>query len=943
MSEGTEMVKGDFPEDGEEAAEFRWGAESFVGRSEEMRLLTECAREAQRGEPWLVVVEGDPGVGKTALLRRAAAELERDFSLWWASCDPAEEDLRFGVVQQWARRMHAQAAESPLLTGVAQGGVAGVSAVEAGAELLLVLSEEAERRPILLVVDDLQWADEASLRVLRILVRRWWRERLVLLLSSRSGQGAAHDARDDIERLITQAKHGQVLQLGGLSVDDVGALARQVAATELEPAALRRLHQHTGGSPLHLHSLLADASAEELTDTSLRLPVPRSLADTVERQLQRLEPESRRLLEALAVLGTKVPLALAAKVANVANPSAALGSVLSTGLVQWWPAQPTTPVRMEHALKRQAVYQAMTPQQRHALHTAAAPLVDVAGSWAHKVAAASRTDPQLADELEQEAGRQAAAGQSARAANLLMWAAGLSDTRTSRERRLLTATTHLLVASDTLRGEALDDAARDCSPSPARDCVLGRLASARGDFATAERLLTRALATSDTNLEPHTVALSSTWLGSIYVWRDEGDKALPLLDQALKLGLPSPHGTAWARYMYVLAFSWVHGGERALRELIAQVPLLPESPEQTALQDTGLLRARGIMRLCAADFRKSNRDLTVLTRRQRNGQLADVRAADYVLLAAGQWFLGDWDDAVINAEHATTLEVTDGPLSGRAKGHAMAAVVTGGQGKWDLARQHHQISRDTVRESALATDAWWSNWAQAWISHAQDAPAATARVLQPMLDRRAGVCLAAMPMWLPLLAEAQIRLGDFDRAEDTLEELRTHASNPHYQQVISWLTGLRAYAGHDYDTAQTAFEQGLALPADLGAPLYQAMLRHDYARLLLETGRPKEAIPHLRTVHGFYAGIGAVPYAERVAADLDTCGITRLQRASAVHLTEREHTIARLAAQGMTNGEIARKLYVSAKTVEYHLGRVYTKLSLTSRRQLPAVFYGSSG
>lgn len=923
-------------QDGNADEELRWRAQAFVGRSEEVQLLTNYARKAQQGEPRLLVVEGEPGIGKTALIRRVAEEMEGDFALWWAACDPAEKDIRFGVLQQWARHIRVQATERPLLTGLTQGQTSGVSAVEAAGELLLFLREEAKRRPILLVVDDLQWSDEASLRVLRTLVRRWWHERLVLLLSCRPGKGAA-GTRDGTQRWVTQAKHGRLIQLGGLSLDDFTALTRQVGQAELEPWAVRRLHQHTDGSPLYAHSVLAEASAEALTDTSRRLPVPHSLAGAVERQIQRLEPDSRKLLDALAVLDKKVPLALAAAVANVANPPAALAPLLSARLVKWWPDQPTTPLCIEHALQSQAIYEAMSPQQRHALHAAAAPLVDVTSSWVHKVAAVSRPDPDLANELEEEANQQAAAGQSVRAAAFLLWAAELSDARTSREKRLLTAITHVLSANYTLRDKALHDAARDCAPCPARDYVLGRLAVARSDFTEAERLFTHALATSDPDLEPQTVALCCTWLGTIHVWRDDVRKALPLLEKALQLGMPSSNSTDYARSMYALACSGVYGAERALQELTAQIPWPPQDPEQTALSDTALLRPRGIVSLCAGDYRKASMDLTVLTGRQRNGLIADVRANDYILLAKAQWLQGDWDAAMINAEHAVTLDANDGPLSRRAKGHAMAAVVTAGRGHWALAHQHHQTSRDNAHKSALYIDTWWTLWADAWISHAQGDPAATARTLLPMFHRNTGISRARMFSWLPLLAEAQIRLGDFDRAEDTLNELRTHTASPLYQLVSSWLTGLMAHSAHDHDTAQTAFEQGLVLP-DLVAPLYQTMLRHDYARMLLQLGRPKDAIPHLRTVDNFYTDLGAAPYAERAAADLDACGATCHQRNSlAIHLTEREHTIAHLAAQGLTNGEIAGKLYVSTKTVEYHLSNVYTKLSLTSRRQLPAV------
>jgi len=410
-------------------------AEVFVGRLPETDQLAACAAKVRDGEAWLAVVEGEAGIGKSAFARRLVASLE-GFTVLWATGDASETDLPGGIISQLVRRVdHDLAAPFPLL---AQDGAGGASASAVGGQLLLLLGVLQESRgPVAIVVDDVHWADSLSMQVLGFVLRRLWADRVLTVLLTRSDAESTVGSLDRLVRSLERAVH---VEIGGLGEDDVAQVARQLLGVRLAPGLVERLHGYTKGHPLYLRTVLAEVPVETLRDeTAQRWPAPRTLRVSIKALLDQLPPDSVALLEAMAVLATRLPLATVARVAGVPDPATALGPALSAGLAQWWPTESQSPVALVHALQRDAVYDAIAPGRRRALHLAAAGVVGTGAAWAHRVAAAVAADPALAGELEQAAMTEAAAGRNALAATRLRWAAELSDERADRERRLLTA------------------------------------------------------------------------------------------------------------------------------------------------------------------------------------------------------------------------------------------------------------------------------------------------------------------------------------------------------------------------------------------------------------------------------------------------------------------------------------------------------------------------
>ncbi|MEU9133168.1 AAA family ATPase [Kitasatospora sp. NPDC048540] len=933
------------------------GEQEFIGRRSQLDTLRACAGQVREGTPWVVVVEGEAGIGKSLLVRQALAELD-DFTVWWATCDLTEQDYALGVVDQLIRKVpRSILAEAPSLSRPPTAEPR--SPIQVGADVVRLLGAAQETQPVAAVVDDIQWADEASMAALGFAARRLWAERVLVVVITRTerrpGEHTAATLSVDWQRIVAGVEHGHQIVLSGFADQEIIQLARSMGRANITLEAADRLRKYTGGNPLYLRSVLNETPSDDLADPLRTLPAPKSLAHTVHRALNRLPPNSRDLLEALAILNSRVPLAIAARLAQVDDPASALEPVLNSGMAEWRPGDPSSPVEIRHTLQQEAIYRAIPPLRRRALHAAAVPLVDSAAAWAHRVAATDRVAPELATELQTEADRVAAQGQLSRAATLLLWAADLSDRREDQERRLLTAAVRLLLGKNYRRCAALRHPIETCTPSALRTCVLGRLAYSEGGLEMAAALLSEALHVAESEGSPQVIALACVWLGATYSQQMRGEEALPLFLRALSLDLPAPRAVSYARYLLSLASADM-GEPRAGLRALADTTALPEQAAQVALADSLLLSPRGILRGMAGELHAGMEDLMTLVRRQRAGEVTEVQVSEYFILAAFQYLAGVWEDAEVTAQNALTLAAANGQLFGFAPAHAVAAMVAAGQGRWDAAVEHQRASEKAARESEAALDGAYPILAAAVLAQAKGDPTAMAQAMQRFAPPGAAARLAGWHVWwLPLQVEAYIGTGRLDMATTALGQLQEMAEDaPCLRVTEHWLTGELAEARQDTQNAIAAYRNGLALPvSDDDVPLHRARLEHAYSRILRTTGEHEAAREHLLRARRAYQEIGATPFAERAASELgalgaegrpdDTKGQSAVPGTSTaapatagppIGLTERERAVAHLAAQGLTNQEIAGELFVSTKTVEYHLGHVYAKLGLTSRRQL---------
>ena len=460
----------------------------FVGRAAERARVAEVIARVAAGQPWLVAIEGDPGVGKTALARRCLAEAEAEGAgprVASARADPAEADLGFGIVDQVLRAIGA----GQLIGSAAETG-SPVSSFAVGARLLEVVGEQQAGRPTAIFIDDLQWADRTSVEALTFMLRRLSVDPVITVVTYR---GPVDRLSEAAQRMLSSVENRLRISLGGLGLSEVAALAAAFGTESLDDEVAWRLHRGTGGHPLYLRTLLSEGSGFDPRAPG-RHALPRSLAAAIGEHLSVLPAsETRLILEMLAVLNLRLPIAQLGQAAQISSPSAAIEPAVAAGLVEWWPEEPTCPVAIRHPLVRDAIYAGIPATRRRLMHARATSMVGEAAAWEHRVAALEQPDEDLAAELEQLAAGEAAAGHLALAATHLQWASDISPARAGRERRLLTAALHLTLAEESA-GLALHEAVAATAPSPLRGCVLGTIAFSSGQLAEAERQFGQALA-----------------------------------------------------------------------------------------------------------------------------------------------------------------------------------------------------------------------------------------------------------------------------------------------------------------------------------------------------------------------------------------------------------------------------------------------------------------
>ena len=331
----------------------------FVGRDDELATLRAAFDGVRREGARTVVIDGDAGIGKSALVERFLSELEGIPRLR-ASGDESESHVRFALADQLLRMCGGSA------IGAAQH-------VAVGMELLEAMTSAAGDHGCVVVVDDAHLADADSLRALLFAARRLAQSPVLILLA----------VRDDglPEGWLKLAPS---VTLGPLTREHVSALGAQLGVP-MTPQAARRLHEHTGGNPLHARAVLREApDAGHWLHEPRPLPAPRSYAQLIQRRLEQCRPEVVRLLEAAATLGVRAPLWTVLDLAQVELVT--LDDAVATGLIRHGRL-----VEFTHPLTRAAIYDGLVPSRRAELNARAA--ASGRGSGGGRCATASRRRP----------------------------------------------------------------------------------------------------------------------------------------------------------------------------------------------------------------------------------------------------------------------------------------------------------------------------------------------------------------------------------------------------------------------------------------------------------------------------------------------------------------------------------------------------------------------
>ncbi|MEU9919004.1 AAA family ATPase [Streptomyces sp. NPDC051001] len=909
---------------------------AFVGREPEIERLRDCALAARTGQPWIVLVEGDAGIGKSELLRHWLVDRSlADFTVLRARCDASEQDLVFGVVQQLVSLVPAGVLQDfPLLKGPVP---ATAAAFHVGGQLLGLVSVLESVQPVAVVLDDLQWADRASLQAWGFVLRRLDADSLLTVVTVRTTAGGPNPDLDEaLRRMMDGASSRLRLPLRGLDTGQVAELIEQATGRQVPESVAEQLRRHTAGNPLYVSTVMAELPEEDLTEASATvLPVPPSLTAAIRAQLLDLPGPSRALVEAAAILGTPTPLPLVGRLAGVEAAAAALEAALATGLMLWRPSQPSTPVEIAHTLQQQAVVEAIPPDRRRHLHATAGRLVDRHAAWGHRVAAAEPTDVRLAAELAEAADEAFADGEADRSATLLLWAADLETARAARERHLLIAAVRLATFDRFTRLTSLLPRVLASTPCAMRSLALGANAMSRDTLPAAEAHFTAALAQSEREADAWAETMAYVWISAVHNFSGRYREGTEAARRAMALA----PGLSWARGNLSTGLALAEGPRAALRELAEVTPSIERSAGQGGPVDAFLLTLQGMFRIGAGAVEAGVEDCARALDLSRSRGAPALPDFAYVGKAAGQYLLGDWDGAAISVEHAQAITSNgDGMTVAHPWEFAIACWLAAGQGEWDRAEQHLRAVEDWSRAGSGDYGPMWTAVSRAMLAQARGDHRAMLEAVEPLGQADTGWSLYARVFWLPLHAEALVGVGRREAAEAAVARLRAASQDiPCLQAAAFWLSGRLAERHEDWALARTTYEQGLAsLPEKDVVVLHRAMLEHACGRALHRAGLTAEATQRFDQARYRLRNLRARPFLERWTEDAPTpphrpsCD----GRRSRFQLTSRERDIAHLIGRGLTNREIASELFLSVKTVEYHLGRIYRRLGLANRRAL---------
>ena len=878
----------------------------------QLAALMDALDLTRRGNPSMLLVHGDPGAGKTALLDELEARAQGFAVL---AADGLETGARpFHVLAQWGVEPVPPTATTDALPFIA------------GQLLQRRIDDLTTRRPLLLRLDDLHWADPESVEAISWMLRRVSGDRLLVAVGTRPLRPDQHVSWQRLTAARRQAIH---VVLNGLSLDHARALVRHHHST-LDPSLAAQLWQHTSGNPLYLTALLQEYDPEQLAQTRL-LPAPAAYTQVLNARIARLPPDSVSVLRAAAVLGPRwIALADVGVVAQVKDPSRAVQVLTEQGLVHSQTLDGIASVRLAHALVRAAVYHQTPLPERSLLHEHAASLMpNELAVLEHRMAAARTHDEQLADAMETYARRLYGERSFRLAAQHQRWASTLTAEPRLREQRWLESLFQLAMAGDVGPIHVNADRVRRSDHRVLRGLVLGVCAAWERRRADAIGFLEPLAALPEGALDPTARYRVEVLLAWVRIGAGQpGGLVADGLERARQMGITDP-GLA--------GIDLVSSGSIRLRQLgpaatldelsgIAQVraAVPPEQTDQLAW--------RGAVRAELGFMPEAITDLSECARRTQDGVTPFGAGSFHAFLAYAQWMDGDWAQARLNfrlafdisGEDVHPMILTLAPLLPLGEGDAAAAAKL------------------LAQADGVLRQAPWFEACQLLVVthivrlHAVGTPAERARFLTQtrggFLD--ASTLLSRSTPILSLhLALAATWAGDSDFAETCIRELEeARPQAPWVSSVAAWLSALVHEQEGDDRAALRCLgaalrQQGSALP------LYRAHQWADQARLARRIGRRADAANSRARAEQLYRSLGAKRFLSRVTAT-HSLPLSPTPVLLSVVLTERERDVLTLVLAGLSYAQIARRLYITQSTVGYHLSNVYAKAGVSSRHVL---------
>ncbi|WP_243074055.1 LuxR family transcriptional regulator [Microbacterium sp. SS28] len=900
----------------------------ILGRAEELHALRTLIGGARNGRGSALLIQGDPGVGKTTLLEAALGDIG-EMRVVRASGYEIESALAFGALQRLGRPLARYVDEVPAMQRDALRIAAGLSEgtppqrALVGLGVLSVLARAGDDIPTICVIDDAHHLDDESLEVLGLVARRLSAEAVALVFASRDDQGVAR-ALAGVPRL----------RLAGLDPESAADVLREAVTGDLEPAIVADVVAYTGGNPLALRDLGAELSVHDLTAAAAGpspVPLGHRLEEHYAARAAELSRESGLWLLVAAAESTGDASVVRSAAGVLGLPDSASAEAEALRLVEIRDS-----VRFRHPLVCAAVYSSASDADRRTVHAALERVTSARGlrelaAW-HASAACAGTDADVAAELASIADLAGARGGLRSRAHLLARAAELSPDPHARSLWFVVAAEAAIAAgAGVLSRQLLARADRE---------LLDPIG--RGRMLVVEAMCTMYLADPTTMRDTVAVLIAAAdAFGTVSA--DLEQKALLLALNSSLTAETRAAGTDLAQLATRMRSAAADAENVYAIELRAVASLaldsydiaLPRLSEAVAMlealdDDTVLDFSFYIVSPCIAtwDCEAASRLLqrTVRIGRER-GALREVDGALWVLSAV--------ELSRVNPRLAGEYLAQAAELR-RALGYVDEQTVNAAYLAWQGA------SRTTVEQITHAMDeAGYGGVARMAIGAlaiAEIADGEYAAAYDRLWDLVEHPYLQASFHHIPELVEAAVRSGRTTAARAAAARLDAYAD----ATGAPWARGLaargRALLAEPAD-AERLYLDSIELLDTPGHRGDAARSRLVYGEWLRRMRRRSDARVQLQAARDAFLDVGATAFAERARRELTAAGERVEDQDTHVgDLTSQETEVARLAAAGSTNADIASVLFISPNTVDYHLRKVFRKLGVSSRKQLAEHF-----
>ncbi|GAA1755474.1 ATP-binding protein [Kocuria aegyptia] len=896
------------------------------GRQQERAAITALIEQAQASRGGALVVRGLPGVGKSVLLEDAAAGTQAVQVLRTRGVE-SESPLAFAALHRLLRPLLAHIGQLPapqahaLRAAFGEITAEGVDRFLVFLAVLSLLAEAAEHCPVLAVVDDAQWLDDVSAAALLFVARRLDAERVALLFGARDGDERRFDSGDLPE-----------LNLTGLDTMAAAELLERQSGTAVPADVVRELTASTGGNPLALVELARSLTPEQLAGTS-RLPRPLPLTTGVERafldRCRRLSEAAQTFLLVAAAddTGRLTTVCRAAHTLGAGDES--LDVAEASGLLRIAGGH----LELRHPLVRSAVYGAATDYRRRRVHQALAEVLTGEDAterrvW-HLAAAAQGPDPAVAAQLDEVAHRSRSRGGHEAASAAWERAAELTTAAERRAELLYEAAQSAYLAGQITRARTLNEtvAAVTQDPGLRADAVRRR---ARIEWNTGSLQLGHHMilqgAQEVAGADPARALEMGMFAAAVATFG--GDSGIDIRPTTL---IPEPATTAPARvhcFWHLLvgldhiARGDINQGVPALRAAFADKVTL-EGIDQDLLPNLGI----AALHLGDDHAARHYHDL-LLSRARSTGALVMVL---YALTRRNltDIAVGDWATARAGATEALQLAQGIGQPGLMAFPHALLALLDALQGQ-ETYLQHLAATEQIVRRhpTGIVTGIVHDllHWAKAVTG---EDPASTqhhlAQMRLPMVCRQAAIDRV----------ETAVRAGHPDQARAWVDDVKRFAE----ATGTAWPSAAALHGQAlltDGPETETYYRAALDCHQNSSRVFDRARTQLAYGEYLRRIRRRVDARAPLQAALETFTDLGAIRWEQRATQELRASGRTARRRSSSttVSLTPQELQVAALIQQGMTNREAAAHLFLSPRTIDFHLRNVYAKLGVSSRSEL---------